>query len=63
MQDRKEEATELIEILDQARGLVLDFEVGLHKGSRLLDEYEGMRIECDRLLREASLRVAVLAGT
>jgi hypothetical protein len=63
MTERKEEAaTALVEVIDRARNLLLDFEVGLYKGSRLLDEFEGMRIECDRLLREASLRVAVLAG-
>jgi hypothetical protein len=59
--DRRETALSIVEDIDRARNLLLDHEVGLHKGDRQLDDYEEMRMECDRILREASLRVAVLA--
>jgi hypothetical protein len=58
--DRKEAAMVIVEQIDEARNMVLDFE---HRNLTgwVLDDYEAMRIACDRLLREASLRVAVLA--
>jgi hypothetical protein len=58
---KRDVAMGIVENIDRARALVLDFEVGLRGGARLLDEFESMRIECDRVLRDASLRVAELA--
>jgi hypothetical protein len=57
----REALKEIVDQIDVARNMVLDFEVRLLRGEDL-DGYESMRIECDRVLRGAALRVLELAG-
>jgi hypothetical protein len=58
---KRDTAIDIVEQIDVARELVLNFELGLLAGARGVDEFETMRAKCDRILSEASLRVAVLA--
>jgi hypothetical protein len=55
-------AAEIVSQIDGARERLLDFEIGLRVGSRVLDEFEEMRATCDRALRLAALGVAELDG-
>lgn len=51
---------EIVEEIDVARNMVLDFEVRF-SGAESLEGYEAMRVGCDRVLRSAALKVMKLA--